>query len=503
MKTGLEQAPVLVVGAGIMGSGIVQVAALAGHPVMLYDAEPGAAKQALARLKLTFDKLVAKGKFDAETATQALARIDTVASLDNAASARLVIEAIVEDIAIKRALLQQLEGIVADDCILASNTSSISVSALGNGLAQPQRLVGMHFFNPVPLMKLVEVVAAEQTDPAVAQTIFDLAGTWGKVAVHARSTPGFIVNRIARPFYAETLALLQEQTSTPAILDACLRAAGFRMGPCELMDLIGHDTNFAVTRSVYEANFFDKRYLPSLLQQSLVDAGLLGRKSGRGFYNYLNPTVAAEPGYIRPQYLPAHDELSVHGKDDVATAIARCLDERDCRYRHLGDSDWSGLQVDDAQLRLTDGRPATQLGRQLGSQVAVFDLPLATHNGSLLAWSPAAGADAQWIADAVDWLAVFGFQAQRIADAPGLVVARTLAMLINEAADAVQQGVCSEADADTAMKLGVNYPAGPFEWLEGWNSSAVIALLDALDNYYRGERYRVSPWLRQHAWRQA
>ena len=175
------------------------------------------------------------------------------------------------------------------------------------------------------------------------------------------------------------------------------------------------------------------------------------------------------------------------------------LDDRDYHYQHVGDSDWSGLQVDDAQLRLTDGRPATQLGEQ----VAVFDLPLAPGDGSQLAWSPSANADPLWIADATIWLGVLGFQPQCIADTPGLVVARTIAMLINEAADAVQQGVCSETDADTAMKLGVNYPVGPFEWLADWNSSAVIALLDSLDDYYRGERYRVSPWLRKHAWRKA
>lgn len=495
----LDNTPVLIVGTGIMGSGIAQVAAQSGHPVMLFDAAEGAAATARANLATTLARLVAKGKFSADETEQTLARIEAVDSIDVAASAGLVVEAIVEDVDAKRGLFQQLEAIVGEDCVLASNTSSLSITAIANGLRHPERLVGMHFFNPVPIMKLVEVVSGLQTSHHVAESIYQLAENWGKVPVHARSSPGFIVNRIARPFYAETLALLQEQAATPATLDACLRGAGFRMGPCELMDLIGHDTNLAVTRSVYEANFFDKRYMPSLLQQSLVDAGLLGRKSARGFYDYIDPAAVTASSYATPQYLPTHDELSVHGKDDVAAGIARSLDERDCRYRHIGDSDWSGLQVDDAQLRLTDGRPATQLG----SKVAVFDLPLARHEGSLLAWSPANGADAQWIADADDWLAVFGFQAQRIADAPGLVVARTVAMLINEAADAVQQGVCSEADADTAMKLGVNYPAGPFEWLQGWSSSAVIALLDSLDDYYRGERYRVSPWLRQRAWSQA
>jgi len=217
---------------------------------------------------------------------QTLDRIEPIASLEAAASVRLVVEAIVERLDVKRALFKQLEAIVADDCVLATNTSSISVTAIANGLQRPQRLVGMHFFNPVALMKLVEVVSGLQTDAAVAEAIFELSKAWGKTPVHARSTPGFIVNRIARPYYAETLALLLEQAATPAVFDACLRAAGFRMGPCELMDLIGHDTNFSVTTSVYEANFFDKRFVPSLVQRELVDGGLLGRKSGRGFYRY-------------------------------------------------------------------------------------------------------------------------------------------------------------------------------------------------------------------------
>jgi 3-hydroxybutyryl-CoA dehydrogenase len=253
----LRNAPVLVVGAGIMGAGIAQVAAQAGHAVQLFDMRDGAAAQAKAKLAATFDGLVAKGKLDADAAQATLARITPIASLAQAADRALVVEAIVEQLDAKRALFRQLEGIVGADCVLATNTSSISVTAIANGLAQPQRLVGMHFFNPVPLMKLVEVVSGLHTDPAVAESIFELSRHWGKTPVHARSTPGFIVNRIARPFYAETLALLHERAATPQVLDACLKAAGFRMGPCELMDLIGHDTNFAVTNSVYDANFFD------------------------------------------------------------------------------------------------------------------------------------------------------------------------------------------------------------------------------------------------------
>ena len=240
----LPGAQVLVIGAGIMGAGIAQVAAQAGHPVQLFDAREGAAAQARTNLGETLQGLVTKGKLESAQAQAVLSRIEPITDLSQAQGARLVVEAIVENLEAKRGLLRQLEALVSDDCILATNTSSISVTALANGLKHPQRLVGMHFFNPVPLMKLVEVVSGLQTDCQVAEAIFALSKTWGKVPVHARSTPGFIVNRIARPYYAETLALLLERAAAPEVLDACLKAAGFRMGPCELMDLIGHDTNF-------------------------------------------------------------------------------------------------------------------------------------------------------------------------------------------------------------------------------------------------------------------
>ena len=285
LNFGPAPVPVLVVGAGIMGLGIAQVAAQAGHTVLLFDMRAGVAAEARDKLGTSLQAMVAKRKFTSDDVAKILSLIVPIVALEEAASAGLVVEAIVEKLEAKRGLFQQLERIVAPDCILATNTSSISVTAIANGLQHPTRLVGMHFFNPVPMMKLVEVVSGLQTAPAVAEAIFTLSERWGKSAVHARSTPGFIVNRIARPFYAEALALLQEQAATPVALDACLRAAGFRMGPCELMDLIGHDTNFAVTQSVYEANFFDKRYVASLVQREMVDGGMLGRKSGQGFYS--------------------------------------------------------------------------------------------------------------------------------------------------------------------------------------------------------------------------
>ncbi len=467
----LNDSRLLIVGAGLMGAGIAQVAAQSGHEVLLFDARTGAAAAAKAKLAQTLDGLAAKGKLTSEVAAATLARITPVDSL---VPAEFVIEAIVEDLGVKRALFAELEALLPTDAVIATNTSSISVTALARGMQHPERLVGMHFFNPVPLMKLVEVVSGLGTSPEVAQAVFDLAGRWGKTAVHARSTPGFIVNRIARPYYAEALMLLQERAAAPEVIDACLRAAGFRMGPCELMDLIGHDTNFAVTNSVFAANFFDRRFTPSLVQQELVDAGFLGRKSGRGFYRYPEGAPALPDAALPP---PRMGRLVVHGRGLLAERFAASLPEA---RRELS-SDWVGLSADGHELRLTDGRRA----REFGPGAAVFDLPLAPSGDIAFAGDAATAA----------WLARLGLTPRRVADLPGLVVARTIAMLVNEAADAVQQGVCTEAGADAAMKLGVNYPAGPFEWLAFWGREPIAALLDRLDQHYRGERYRVSPSL--------
>lgn len=512
MSAPLQRVPLLVVGAGVMGAGIAQVAAQAGHAVWLFDAREGAAEQAKSRLQTTLAALVAKGKLSPEAVSQTLARIQPVQALAEAAQAGLVIEAIVEQLEAKRSLFGELEALVSAQCVLATNTSSLSVTALARGLRHPQRLVGMHFFNPVPLMRLVEVVSGLQTAPEVAQAVFELAQAWGKTPVHAKSTPGFIVNRIARPYYAEALALLQEQAATPAELDACLRAAGFRMGPCELMDLIGHDTNFSVTQSVYEANFFDKRFMPSLLQRELVDAGLLGRKTGRGFYDHA--PGAPQPAEGLPRWAPTPwpgaetvQRVVLAGQGPVADWLGQRLAESrtpagpaPAVQRDLG-ADWQGLELAHSagvlRLAATDGRPATLWPH---ADTVLFDLPLfAASPGAIVAVAVSERAAEPSAPLAMQSLRALGLQPLRVADAAGLVVARTLAMLINEACDAVHQGVCTDQGADAAMKLGLNYPAGPFEWLARWGASAVVALLDALHAHYRGERYRVSPLLRLRA----
>jgi 3-hydroxybutyryl-CoA dehydrogenase len=488
---------VAVIGAGPRGAGIAQVAAQAGHRVRLYDARDGAARDARDKLKSTLEGLVAKGKLDAAAADAAIARIEPAASLAQLADARLVVEAIVENLAVKQGLLRELEALVAPDAVLASNTSSLSITALARDMKHPGRLVGMHFFNPVPLMKLVEVVSGLRTERVVADAIFELALAWGKTPVHAQSTPGFIVNRIARPYYAEALALLQERAATPPQLDATLRGAGFRMGPCELMDLIGHDVNYAVTQSVFEANYFDRRYVPSLVQKALLDGGRLGRKAGKGFYDGVPAANASSTSETPP--LPA--PLTLCGEGPVARLLEGWLTRRGLAFARVPVSAWSGLKIGDIEMRVTDGCTAMQLAAETHRpELAVIDLPLVGDKSAAIGVAFAASASADTRQMVSMTLQACGWQVKELRDVPGLWVARTVCMLINEAADAVHQGVCDEAAADLAMKLGTNWPAGPFEWLEQIGVEAVVAVLDHLHAATRNERYRVSPLLQQRLW---
>ena len=489
--------PVAVVGAGTMGAGIAQVAALAGHRVKLLDLRPGAAQTAIDQIANSLAGLVDKGRLSAEDRSATLARLVEVKRLPDLADAALVVEVIVEELSVKQTLVRELEGIVWSQAVIASNTSSISITAIANGMKHPQRLVGMHFFNPVPLMKLVEVVSGAETDPDVAQAVFDTAKRWGKTPVHARSTPGFIVNRIARPFYAETLAMLQEQAAAPAVLDALARGAGFRMGPCELMDLIGHDVNFAVTTSVFNANFGDRRYAPSPVQKTLLDGGRLGRKAGKGFYDGVPPgpsVASAEPA-------PLPTSLALAGAGPMARALSSWLTQRGLAFARDDTAPWTGLQLGDIEVHVTDGRTAMQLAAQRRHpQLAVIDLLPASDKlraiGVAFATS-ASGATRQAVLGA---LQACGWQPQEMLDTPGLWAARTVCMLINEAADAVHQGVCDEGGADLAMKLGTNWPVGPFEWLGLLGVDYTAAVLDNLHAGTRNERYRVSPLLQQRLW---
>jgi len=277
---------VAVIGAGTMGSGIAQVAAQAGHITFLFDTRKDAVDKAIATLGKTFDKLVEKGKLTAEKAAEILSRIKPATDLKELAGCGLVIEAIIEDLGIKKKLFAELETVLGPDAVLATNTSSLSVTAIAAACGKPERVIGLHFFNPAPLLPLVEVVPGLATDDTLAPLIYSLMQAWGKVPVVCKDTPGFIVNRVARPFYGEAIRIYEEGIADIPTIDAAMKSLGFKMGPFELMDLIGNDINFTVTKTVWEAFFYDQRYKPSFTQQRQVESGRLGRKSGRGFYQY-------------------------------------------------------------------------------------------------------------------------------------------------------------------------------------------------------------------------
>ncbi len=388
MTTLPERAPVSVVGAGAMGAGIAQVAAAAGHPVVLVDAVSGVVEKAVAGIIASLQRQEAKGRISSAQLEETVERITPVDALSQLPPSTLVIEAVREDLDTKRALFAQLAEHQRPDTVLATNTSSLDVSAIAEGLPEPGRVIGLHFFNPPPVMRLVEVVRGRESATAVVEAAADLMQAWGKTPVVCASTPGFIVNRVARPFYGEAQRMLMDGVADAATLDAALRSAGFRMGPLELTDLIGQDVNLAVGSSVWEQTGRDPRYAPTSMQQELVAAGHLGRKTGQGVYRYG-----------------------------------------------------------------TDGTP-------LDAE------PDEAHLAELLAGP--------------------------VETNP---VARTIAMLVNEAVDLVHRGEASPEDVDTAMTLGTNYPKGPIAWGREIGYAVVADQLAALDRAFPGGRYRPSPAL--------
>lgn len=460
---------VAVIGSGIMGAGIAEVAASNGHPVLIYDINAEAISRAIDAIRSRLESRVARGKLAPHDAEQTLQRLVPVTDIHALAKADLVIEAASEQMAVKKALFAQLAEICPANTLLTSNTSSISITAIAADLRHPERVAGLHFFNPAPVMKLVEVVSGLATSGEVIEQLSELATRWGKQPVRCQSTPGFIVNRVARPYYAEAWRALEEQVAVPEVIDAALReGAGFPMGPLELTDMIGQDVNFAVTCSVFNAFWQERRFLPSLVQQELVLGGRLGKKSGQGVYNWRNEKPAVSwLAEVNDSYSVTHQQK----KSDGVT------------------------EIDGVLLIETRGETAQALANRYGQPVVVFD----RQESDVAVIAAAASNPTAATRKAVRYFQQQGKRVLQVADYPGLLIWRTVAMIINEALDALQKGVASEEDIDTAMRLGVNYPRGPLAWGEQLGWQRLLCLLENLQRHYGEERYRPSSLLRQRA----
>jgi 3-hydroxybutyryl-CoA dehydrogenase len=494
--TGLDlSSPVAVVGTGTMGQGIAQVALVAGHHVRLYDAAPGRAREAADAIGARLDRLVEKDRLTAADRDAARARLMAAEHLTDLADCTLVVEAVLERLDVKQQLFRELEDIVVEDCLLATNTSSLSVTAIAGALRHPGRFVGLHFFNPAPLLPLVEVVSGFATDVSSATRAYETARAWGKTPVACADTPGFIVNRIARPFYAEAFAVYEAQGAEPATIDAVMReCGGFKMGPFELTDLIGQDVNESVTHSVWRAFFQDVRFTPSLAQQRLVESGRLGRKSGQGWYDYTDAAERDEPHTAEPAQAPAY--VVAEGDLGPASELLALIREAGIPVREDEEDHGTRLVMPSGgQLALADGQTSVEF-----RDVVYFDLALDYRRATRIALSASQDTSQQTLAEAVGLFQALGKDVSVIGDVPGMIVARTVARIVDLAHDAVAKGVATQEDIDTAMRLGVNYPLGPFEWSRRLGRNWAYSLLDDLHLRDPSGRYAPSLALYRHAY---
>ena len=492
--------PVGVVGAGTMGAGVAQLALTAGHPVRLYDIDAAQAAAGRGEIEKRLARNVEKGRMDAADRDAALNRLRVASNMQDLADAALVIEAVAEKLEIKHAVFGQLAEVCAADAILASNTSSLSITAIAAQVPGPERVAGMHFFNPAPLMPLVEVVRGIATADDVTASLVETAETWGKTPVIAKSTPGFIVNRVARPFYAEALRLMDERAADASTIDGVLKeAGGFRMGPFELMDLIGVEVNLDVTTSVFHLMGHDPRYRPSQSQKALAEAGWNGRKVGVGFHDYREGATPAQPDTQPAASPPA--SVTVVGADRLPEALLTRV--RDAGIvldsQPLGDAPAHIRLAGGGRLMPTDGDLATAHAARTGAEIVLFDLARDYAETPRLALTAADRTGDRTWREAVGLLQAARIEVSRVDDVPGLIVARTVAMLASEAADAVHQGVATPEAVDTAMQKGTNYPLGPLAWADAIGLHAVVALLDNMAAIHGDGRHRVSPLLRRRA----
>ena len=488
-----------IVGTGAMGRGIAQIAAQAGIRVLLFDALHGAAASARETVIATLGKLAEKGKISAESLASASAKLEVVAKLDGLASAQVVIEAIVENLDVKKALFQQLEDIITADCILATNTSSLSVTSIAAACKRPERVGGFHFFNPVPLMKIVEVIDGLVTAPWVSEALLGLGQRMGHTAVRAKDTPGFIVNHAGRGFVTEALRILGESVADFPEIDRIMReAAGFRMGPFELLDLTGLDVSQPVMESIYHQYYQEPRYRPSALAAQRLAGGLLGRKTGRGFYTYANGAAEAMPVAAVPAVKPAsvwvsqtHPEWAEVLREIVAAAGV--MVETDhmpspnalCIVTPLG-----GDATTSCLMQGLDPRRTVAID-------GLFGLAAGTTKRRTLMTTPLTTAAMRDAAHAL--FAADGTPVSVIRDSAGFVAQRIIACIVNIGCDIAQQRVASPADIDRAVSLGLGYPKGPLAFGDALGAMNVLAVLESMQQFYGDPRYRPSPWLKRRA----
>ncbi len=484
-----------IVGTGAMGRGIAQIAAQAGSTVRLYDTQPDAVAKAREALMAQWDKLVDKGRLTREQADSHVSRVPPAATLADLADCDLVIEAIVERLDVKQTLFAELEGIVRPDAILATNTSSLSVTAIAAGLKHPGRLAGYHFFNPVPLMKVVEVIAGLKTDAATGQRLTDYARQMGHTPVQAADTPGFIVNHAGRGYGTEALRIVGEGVADFATVDRILRdQVGFRLGPFELLDLTALDVSHPVMESIYRQYFEEPRYRPSVITAQRLAGGVLGRKSGEGFYRYLGGSAQVAPEPAAPQVAELPPVW-------VSTRAARRAELYQL-LKDLGARIETGQSPSPQALTLVAplGFDVTTVAvverldpaRTVGIDLLIED---AATRRRVLATNPATRSDMRDAAHAL--FARDGKPVSVIHDSGGFVTQRVVAHIVNIAADMCQQRVCSPQDLETAVTLGLGYPLGPLAMGDRWGPANMLEVLFNLQTVYGDPRYRPSPWLRR------
>ncbi len=485
---------VAIVGCGAMGRGIAQIAAQAGSQVLLVDTQAGAAERAKADLFQQWERLEAKGRLDAPQLAQLRSRLSCT-SLETLGHCDLVVEAIVERLDAKIALFKTLEGIVGPDTVLATNTSSLSVTAIAAGVLRAQRVAGLHFFNPVPLMKVVEVIAGLRTGPGVCEALTTYARQMGHLPVRASDTPGFIVNHAGRGFGTEALRIVNEGVCDFATVDRILRdQVGFKLGPFELMDLTGLDVSHPVMESIYVQYYGEPRYRPSVIAAQRVAAGVVGRKSGRGFYDY--PDGIQQIPIDVP--VPSDHNMPPLWVSPRAARRGQLLQ----LLKDLGAEIETGATPSEKALLLV-----APLGFDITTVAVVDHLDPARTVGidmladdaatrrRVLATNPATRSDMRDAAHAL--MARDGKAVSVVRDSAGFVTQRVVGSIVNIASDMCQQGICSPADLEIAVKLGLAYPLGPLEMGNSYGPTNILEVLFNMQTVYGDPRYRPSPWLRR------